>query len=102
MGSIPYVTVLPMKGNQWKTTGGLFAFLNRTCDSTFTTTETEMKVRKAVKTNAVTDRPESRSASGWIKFESRPMMKQEARDSTKKTGRTKIEGEDSRGVKFEI
>jgi hypothetical protein len=29
-GSIPYVTVLPMKGNQWKTTGGSFAFLRKT------------------------------------------------------------------------
>lgn len=27
-GSMPYVTVLPIKGSQWKTTGGSLGFLN--------------------------------------------------------------------------
>jgi len=34
---MPYVTVLPMKGIQWKTTGGSVGFLDKSCLRTFET-----------------------------------------------------------------
>lgn len=41
---MPYVTVLPIKGNQWKTTGGSLGFLNINWFKTLRTMERTMKV----------------------------------------------------------
>lgn len=47
---MPYVTVLPMKGNQWKTTGGSLGFLSRICFKTLRTTERTMTPKPMTKT----------------------------------------------------
>ena len=41
---MPYVMVLPMTGNQWKTSGGSLGFLNSTCCRTLTKTVTDKRV----------------------------------------------------------
>jgi hypothetical protein len=45
-GSMPYQTVFPMMGNQWKTTGGSFGFLNNSCFRTLRTTARRIKEAK--------------------------------------------------------
>lgn len=45
-GSMPYVTVLPMIGNKWKTTGGSLGFLSSNCWRTLRTTASTRKAAK--------------------------------------------------------
>ena len=47
---MPYVMVLPTKGNQWKTMGGSLGFLNSSCDKTLRTTETKITPKTTVPT----------------------------------------------------
>jgi hypothetical protein len=45
-GSMPYVIVLPMTGNKWKTTGGSLGFLSSNCWRTLRTTASTRKAAK--------------------------------------------------------
>lgn len=59
---MPYVTVLPMTGNQWKTTGGSLGFLNKTWWRTFRKTTA---ARKPASTTPIREAKES-SANFWV------------------------------------
>lgn len=52
---MPYVIVLPIKGNQWKTTGGSLGFLNSTCFRTLKKTEVNKRPATANPTCDTTD-----------------------------------------------
>lgn len=45
-GSMPYATVLPITGSQWKTMGGSFGFLSSSCFKTLSTTARRRKEAK--------------------------------------------------------
>jgi hypothetical protein len=45
-GSMPYVTVLPMTGSRWKTTGGSFGFLSSSWVRTLRTMASTIKEAK--------------------------------------------------------
>jgi hypothetical protein len=63
-GSIPYVMVLPITGNQWKTTGGSLDFLSNSCFKTLSTTERRIKEAKPAATTAAVDDSEVNLPTG--------------------------------------
>ncbi len=57
-GSIPYVTVLPMMGSQWNTSGGSWAFLRNSCRTRFVRMAMAMsKAPVPASFNAISERP---------------------------------------------
>jgi hypothetical protein len=63
-----------MKGNQWKTTGGSWGFLNKSCRNTLITTLRTMNDSNAVPTSPETGSVEHRSQNEPRKSARKPML----------------------------
>ena len=72
-GSIPYAIVLPIKGTQWKTTGGSCGFLYKACPRTLSTTDRHRKAITVRKMRNLVEDEETMSSIGERKAESRPI-----------------------------
>jgi hypothetical protein len=73
-GSMPYVTVLPMTGNRWKTTGGWLGFLSSSWFRTLSTTASTIKEAKPEATRTGSEELEAKLPRGPATSARTPML----------------------------
>ena len=92
---MPYVTVLPITGNKWKTRGGSLGFMNRNCLRTLRTMARRIKEAKPAATTTGVDELEVKSPTGPVTVAKTPMVdvQQEATREAKGAWSGNVEGD---------